>query len=219
MLENQSIVKNENSEQEERIIFHHLFRMSEEEKEKLRTRILGGNGIVRIMIHPYYIQHSTEPYITKDRRDQVVTTVFKRMLGVKSDVPIFLFEVNEEISLTKGRISSILKKAGSEIYIVPTYDGAPTPYVSTDSITVESKWHVFIELAKNLGIKKFIVGGMYLFLDEIKGSKEDTQKLNGCVGDAVNVLSADFDIQVSSIAHPQSRKDIIYPELKDIKNL
>lgn len=43
---------------------------------------------------------------------------------------------------------------------------------------------------------------------------DKNNNLNGCVGEAVNNLKENFDVQISAITSPQSRKDVKNPDTK-----
>lgn len=204
----------------EKPVFHNVLSLTEVEREVLKSRIIESQGVVRIMIHPYYVRQFSSrrddrEYIIrlKGPRVSVVEEGFERMLKAKSSVPIFLFEGEENLSETKLRINKILQESGNELYLVPTYDASPVP-VSFKDVSRGEEWNFFVDTMKDLGAKRLIIGGMYLFKNEYIGSRENSEELKGCVGVAINALSSHFDIQTSSITHPLSRKDIMNPDTK-----
>lgn len=209
----------------EQPVFHNVLSLTEEERETLKSRIAESQGLVRIVIHPYYLKQiaslsDSSEYKIKlhGPRATIVEESFDRMLKAKSTVPIMLFDSEERIGGTKQKIDPILKASGNELYLVPTYDASPVPSAKV-SKSVEGEWKFFIDIMKNLGVKRLIVGGMYLFVDVSIGSKQNSENLRGCVGVAIDALSPYFAIQTSSIAHPKSRKDISEETLKNYEKI
>lgn len=197
---------------------HDLFFLTEEQQKNLREKIRRNNGAVRIMIHPYYVQQKylTDKDIKKyfsPGRVGVVEEGFKRLLRTKTDVPIFLFEAYDQIDNTKSLISQNIRD-GNEIYIVPTFSDDSLPYFGKRNNLTGEEWKEFAKIIKNLGVEKIIIGGMYLMVGEDMISKKGSQFLNGCVGVAINNLKGSFNIQVSSLTGPDSRKDINTPDLR-----
>ncbi len=193
-----------------------LFLLTKEEQEILREKIKKNKGVVRIMIHPYYLQQKSdkgiEQYISLGRV-AVVEEGFKKILQANTDTPIFLFETYDQIETTKTIVSKNLRM-GNEIYIVPTFPDNSLPYFERANDLTGEEWEEFIKLIKNLGVEKIIIGGMHLITGEDRLFRHEDELLTGCVGVAVNNLKRSFDIQVSSITSPNSRKDLNSPDLK-----
>ncbi len=189
-----------------------IFKLTEEEKEALRARVLESKGLARIMVHPYYIAQKRmhDPDVLQHydlNRVGIVENGFKRILETGSNTPVVLFEAHGMVSHTVGKINKFLEKSKNSIYLVPTYPDNPRPYFPNYRYSGE-EWHKLIELLKDLGIKKLIIGGMLLH------NVYNQDSLMGCVGTTVNKLSDDFEVQVSSISSPESRKDVKYPDSK-----
>ena len=188
-----------------KISIHDIFSLSAEEKSDLKGKILESKGIVRIMIHPYYMeQKELDVDHKKSPRVAIVDTGFKRILQTKSTAPVFLFEAYNQVFSTSAKIIPILKEAGNEIYMVPTFEDNPQPFMGYASEKRGEEWYEFIDLIKKLGVKKLVIGGMHL----------GTAQLSGCVGVAIEMLKRHFEIQVSALTSPGSRRDISKPDMK-----
>lgn len=171
-------------------------------------------GTVRIMVHPYYIQQHSHIYkgidTTPYQRFDMVENGFKKILKTKSNTPVFLFESFNEIKRTEKKIIPILRKNQNKIFIVPTETDSPNPRLNKSYDTNLHGWSVFIEKMENLGVKKIIIGG--IFLDII--TYEEEEWVTGCVGFTIEKLKDNFEIQISNLAHPKSRKDFTRPNRK-----
>ncbi len=95
---------------------HNLFTLTEEEQQALTRRVEKSKGVVRIMIHPYYMQEKLLAYPGVKRRVvaervKIVEQSFERIIGTKLSVPVFLFEERSRIESTKKKVTEKLQNA------------------------------------------------------------------------------------------------------------
>lgn len=189
---------------------HNFLILDEEEKQILRKRIEVSKGTIRIVVHPYFMRTAEDYERERQRpgaRIDIVEKSFERMLAQKGDTPILLFEGYDQIPSTLQEIFSILQNSGNELYILPTIPNDPTPVWL---LKEKESWKKFVGMLKDLGVKKCIIGGIYFWHRQRAG---DYAHLNGCVGGTIHQLKDYFEIQVSNLAHPQSRKDVGNPDI------
>jgi len=192
-----------------------LFVLSGSDFTELKDCVERNKGIVRIMVHPYFVEQKIpdpgDRIKSAVQGFEVVEKGFKNILQVKSSTPVFLFEGYNQIPNTREKISPILKESGRKIYFIPTFPDDSIPFVDRKSNKRGQKrnWNVLIETMKLLGVKKIMIGGMTFiirtnrFSDGLEG-----KSLDGCMGDIIEKLKGDFEIEVSNLAYPQSRKDL-----------
>ncbi|MES2315422.1 MAG: hypothetical protein V4486_01665 [Patescibacteria group bacterium] len=195
-----------------------IFSLTPQETLELKDRIEKNNGIVRIMVHPYYIAQKKmdDPDVLEYYHLERIPTVergFEKILKTKSQTPTILFESYDMVNRTKHIIEPILKKASNQIYLVETHPADPLPYFGSSPETEGQEWALFIEKLKTLGVKRIIVGGMNLWTDPLN----TTGDLEGCVGRTIDVLRNHFEVQTSSLASPDSRKNFKKPDNFEMK--
>ncbi|MFA6585539.1 MAG: hypothetical protein WCS86_00030 [Candidatus Paceibacterota bacterium] len=201
-----------NTKEQQRNFVHDFFSLSKEQEQIFRKDILESKGIIRIVIHPYYVKY-TNPYdiysdkkFEHDSRITIVEKGFEKILKAKKSAPILLFEGYDNVDDTLRKIVPILKNYDNKIYLVPTYQDSPDPFTGNET-RIET-WAKLIKTLKDLGVKKCVVGGIHFSLNSPEGGK------SGCVGATIERLKNDFELQISSLNHPSSRKDVEKPDSK-----
>jgi hypothetical protein len=188
-----------------------LQELTEDQKEILKAKVEKHKGLVRIFIHPYYSeQQQTNEHLYEGNRVTIVEQGLERLLAANKLPPTILFEPQKHVHSTIEKLAPILERSGNNIYLVKTNDHTPTPYTPNETAEEEfHSWQKLIAILKELGIKKCLIGGMYLWAMEINAT--NLNRLQGCVGAATSVLKSDFEIEISNLAHPSSRKNLIRP--------
>src|SRR3989344_3043471 len=71
----------------------------------------------------------------------------------------------------------------------------------------ERAWKQMKASLHHLGVKKILLGGMYLGSHTWKG--RPYLNLFSCVGDTNNALKNEFEVEMSSLTYPLTRKDYL----------
>jgi len=184
-----------------------LFNLSPEQEVDLKGDIKLFKGLVRIFVHPFYEQLERGGSEFREQGMNKVRKGIKRIINsTHENVPPLIFMEEET------RINDIRQELKPELahraYLVPTYEGTSEPRLTSIDNPLENvgeNWSRLINRLNGLGVSKVLIGGMWLeigdkFLEEKTG-------LYGCVGDAVNHLKQDFEVQVSNLNFPDSRKE------------
>lgn len=188
--------------------------LSEAEENLLKKRIEENQGLIRVFVHPYFEKIS--PFLNKKRAEQmkVMNLALQKILSLPEEKtpPILFFEEEEEIPQLEEGIGDIELK--NKIYTIPTFSCNPGPRINKEEFnvkTIEKNWKVVIDKLKSLEVKKILIGGIQLLAfaeASFSPDKSDEIKYQGCVGGAINHLSENFDIEISNLAFPESRKDV-----------
>lgn len=197
--------------------YHHgliknFLTLPEPDLKILKNEIKDSKNLIRIFVHPYF----EEPQKKMSRREEKIEKmqgVIEKVLGSKSEKvpPIFVMEEEDRISRLKYLIQDII---ANKVYIIPTYSGSPEPKFKPKGALKEKEfflpaketWEKLIKKFKNLGVEKIIIGGMYLGVSNSLYGKEKEPRLLRCVGDTINHLSRDFEVEISNLTFPDSRK-------------
>jgi len=191
--------------------------MSDIEKEVFRKRLEASGGVARAFVHPFYEDHDqggeAGSLYVKDRfkgdrvsKEEIQQVFFKLLKMPKEKTPPLL--IFEERSFLGGMEEILEKNVGTEmqndLYIVPTVNDGSIPVRRPgDPGDAPSRWQKFNASLKELGLKKVLIGGMYL----IKGGPASSQRYAGCVGQATEALQNDFEVEISALSYPQNRSD------------
>lgn len=117
-------------------------------------------------------------------------------------------------------------KTCNDIYIVPTETYSSTPLLAYAQNAKEA-WEELNDILKSLGVKKVIIGGAELYtpsesfieiVEKRKESLDVIKHLRGCLGGAVINLKDGFEIELSTLTHPEGRKEIRKKQKKLSKN-
>ncbi len=208
-------------EKYEHPLLRDLWELSIEEIEKLKAHIEEYHGVIRIFVHPFF--ESAEIYPKdpeKAEKVRRIDQVLQRMAEMEpARTPaIFLLEPFRKIEELPSHFNG--GSFRNKFYVVQTDSASPQPYFKGDAVGVDGNihwsknWSVFTDWLKELGVKKIIIGGQYLFIGtrifnfgQHKSKKEDLE-LQGCVGTASRMLGQQFEIEFSNFASPKTSKDI-----------
>ena len=178
----------------------------EYQEEIFRQRIKKNQGLVRIFIHPYY-----EDIVSWNRESKHSTKIesmhliIQRILALPDDrtPPILFFEEFHKLSILDDIIRS-MKIVQNTSYVISTHASTSEPkrtfldYSEGKQSSEKRNWQVVVNKLKVLGVTKILIGGMYLSIG--------MDKLGSCVGSAINRLSEDFHVEISSRVFPEDRK-------------
>lgn len=230
-----NIEKKEQSKLEGRSL--KFLELNEGESSKLKERIAAHNGLIRIFIHPEYLEYAkTEKDRGKpDSAEKLkgMNEVFKRILASSSPKapPIFIFQALDDVSFRQGLETQEQKTAAlsesqyydtlhwnyesfNDIFIIPTESYNPHPLISGTKTESEA-WEKLREMLKALGVSKILIAGAEFYVPSKKvlaarGLTKDNvwDHLAGCLGISVSQLRKSFEIELSSLTFPEGRKDI-----------
>lgn len=179
----------------------------------MKSAVERSKGLALLFVHPYYTKdrHWDEPRETQHRFEAERTMRrIDSFVASESEVkpPIIIFEEGKNIRETFDHVQSIAPN--NSVLITRTFSGAATPELPFSngafSPAENSRaWEVMRKTLHYLGIKKILLGGMYLSISE---QKDGGQYLDECVGGAHHALKSEFDVEISSFAFPSARKDV-----------
>lgn len=228
-----------------------LWELSQEERRVLSERIEANKGLIRIFVHPFFeVYNYPESYFEepdfhdKNPRVKIVETVLQRILEKKPEKtpPVIVLEEQKNLNTTGGYLSFFAKESGNPSYLVPTREMSPvskmTPPGVRDETASPEAWRKLTGELWDLGVRRAIVGGMYLKLrdrsmfpkeeggEELKkewdklfesyrrqrerqGAVNTDYYLSQCAGWTVGELSrAGIETEISIATHPHSRREI-----------
>lgn len=208
-----------------------------DELEKLKERIAAHNGLIRIFIHPEYLEYA------KSERDRGKTEsveklkrmyeVFKRILASSSEKapPIFIFQPLDDISFKQGYESHEEKvkaapqsqhydtlhwnyESFNDIFIIPTDAFNPHPLVP-EAKTTQEAWEKLRRMIKELGVSKILIAGaeFYVPSKQVLAARGFAQNnvwdhLAGCLGISVSEFRKSFEVELSNLTFPEGRQEI-----------
>ncbi len=196
---------------------YELFDLDENQKIELKKRVEESKGLIRIFVHPIGESKSGEPIENQDR----VLKIFVRTISSEKSPPVIVLENFRAIdgwkeSFKKTEPNSF--QLSKDIYLVPTIFDYPYPAIpgkpvpkkrdengeikDEDLDYVEEGFKNFVEYLNDLGVKKVLVGGVNL-------SIEDDQ-LSQCVGNFIQLMKGMSykEIKLSLGTAPLNRTDI-----------
>lgn len=204
-----------------------LYNLSKEEKGQLGDRITQWHGLVRIFIHPFYYMPQEIPEGQAGfQRMREMQKGLKRLLALPSSKvpPIIIFQEAEELDDLH-----FVGCPTENFYVIPTWVASSTPFLEGRFGPIremEKEWHDLTKILTELGVRKILVGGMYYRVDQPfspletdkprqthmemrkrQGVRSPNYDSNGCVGRAIEMLSAGpFEVvDLSGMSAPQSR--------------
>lgn len=212
-------------------LFKDLFKLSEGDRRLLEQWIEKYNGLIRILVHPYYEgeHHDLSEKFNKPIRS--IDQTLRRLLKSAKTPPLFIIEEQIKVHDLIGRLLAV---PVNPVFIIPSQVASPEPKLISPSQLYgqefnasEENWKTLIDKLHALGIRKIIIGGMFLTIgrDLVSDPAKDKVKLHGCVGAAIDNLSNDFEIELSALTYPTVRRDIkrvekrIQEERQEAENL
>lgn len=195
--------------------FFNLFELSDTEQLNLSRQVQEAKGIVRIFVHPYYDVYDPPAHSLKDARNaKLVREGLRRVLKANSNhidqnPPTIIMEESGKETKIQAFLQPVVENLQAKIYFVPTEWKSSTPEVKNQegkSLEEPVAWSYFLDKLKGLGVRKVIVGGMYLWSD-FRGGGNGGEG-SGCVGAAIGEISGSFEVQISHFNNPDSRSEV-----------
>lgn len=196
--------------------FCDLLSLSESESRELKQRIDKWKGVVRVFVHPYFIEASYPRESHKDFPGHEITgKAVEQLIGepVSKTPPIFIFEEIGRINETTEKLSGI--------------KGQPAFMIATETSGIkfaDKEWNYdrLKNLFATLGIKRIIVAGQFLgifpntlvdkgnlLIPQGFGLEEYKPWMNGCAGEVIDSLQdSRFSIELSNFNYPDSKRDL-----------
>lgn len=205
----------------------------------LRDKVRRNHGVIEILVHPFYGDGdlTSEPHFElREGYSEERNEFIQRAL--KQDIPLVIFEEEDSLKDLKKRIDS---RVGT-VYVVPTLPGNAMPSSikrnygyhpifmnlrAASGLRFEA-WRKVTEPLEKAGVKKAIVGGEYMVLEQLqsdsgkslfdqfsslaKGKKGAMELVNAglfpsaCPGQVINtLLAAGIDVSISAISSPTNK--------------
>lgn len=203
-------------EHKKRDFFKNCKDLKEQDNLELKQMIEGSKGAIRIVVHPYY-DHYVNPDKPNPGREKVVEGL-KRMVranfigSAEIKTPIFIFEEEGAIKKTQENLQEALsgipvEKIQHPVYFMPTFESSPEPTFYQDARQgrrQKDNVQTMIEFFASLGVKKIMLGGEFLMTPRHRLGEN---KAVGCVNGLKEVLEKHFQIELSNMSYPATRKD------------
>lgn len=190
-----------------------------EAKEQLKKALEISNGVLRIAVHPFYmdwdLEHRSSYLTERDKLEvhQKNRDAHMRLFTSEAEEkpPVLILEGVNEIAETKDKLTSV----GSNVFMFPTFPGEPFPYYGDISDEEDGNydaivWDRFNQMLHEVGVQEVIVSGMMLFLENNDLDQEEEgsryQSLLACVGGVARYLSPDFKVSISRMTSPDKLK-------------
>lgn len=232
-----------------------IFELSEDEEKNLKEKTKQHNGLIRIFVHPNFDPHiKKDPNKSQQMNiafQKILNSPSKKppifiMDSVKEADCSFLYNKKQFPDETIDKY--IENSSGTEyeshdgVIIIPTEPYRPVPLLP-GARNDEEAFAKLINKLKSLGIKKILIGGTELMVPSkpsgiqylMSGDTPSIIKHGGnnimdfcyrCLGATIRELRKDFEIELSSLTAPHSRreindftkknKDLDYKELRKI---
>lgn len=192
--------------------FRDLRNLTPEEIQKLKEQIAACEGAARIMVHPFFDHYhwgDDNPDVGKD----IVPEGLRRMIkaNFKSSTvrksPIIILESERDLGKTMQELMKYFPDPSMPtdkppIYYVPTEPGSPLPKLGNDPN--EDYYRGFNELLYGLGVRKIVLGGMYLMTPEHRQGSSNQSP--GCVNEIFKKLSPFFRTELSHFSYKANRR-------------
>lgn len=194
--------------------FHELDRSKE---LALMYRIAKFNGLIRIMVHPFYEEYiSSKEWLTHicempNQRIIASTLGLYRILGksIETTPATIVFEDEDYMRKTHSRLYKMLSE-GNVTYLLPTYYDCAVPKIEHNNGFKPFDW--FNKKLKSMGVKTVILGGQRLIIEP--GEQFTNSNMIGyntfrCVSEVKKALDPKlFRVIDSGLSYPHSRRDI-----------
>jgi len=191
-----------------------LFQTDQKTLEEFKSGVEKSKGLAMIFVHPYFVTENEEWNRHENNESLAAARTMRRtdaFIGSesKNKPPIIIFEESHRIQETAEHIRSL---TGTSVLIMPTISGTSIPALPGSNHVVSSQerakaWPPIIRSLKYLGVKKILLGGMYLGMTTT-WTHEKQIHLTECVGGVYGALSYDFEVEISSFTFPTTRKDV-----------
>lgn len=206
-----------------------LMEMDDTQKVQFSNLVSLSNGVVRVLIHPFYMFRTIpERFNDNTRLTQYydgIMRVFKKR--TPNSLPLIVFEDTKKVESTSEFFSRYSEPSNKPVYLIETYHGSPDPISQQVYGKKEPSccWSPVIGKMEAAGIRKIILGGSYLnfstadmnsrtkndpyyrpFTNQLylKGAALSNIHLINCVGKAAYTLANNFEITLSSLIYPEN---------------
>lgn len=206
-----------------------FFELDEKAEAELRERIKVNDGLVRVLVHPYFdtSKHQVVNRTSHEKRRNAIERAIEGWMKKTADEtpPLFFMEEWRKVANLQERLMAKPQNVNNLAYIVPTVTEGPEPKLSKERWR-ENSWAVLFKKFRELGVKRVIMGGQLLRVElwdlNVLTSYEDLKNpmsqeevrlaILGCVGAAAMEFSEKFDVEISSLSAPLRRLDIKFLE-------
>jgi len=180
--------------------------------EKVRSDIERSDGLVMLFVHPYFAEKREWNDHESELKAGAVRNVRRTDAFISNESqrkpPIIIFEQSSDMQATIERIRA--SGPSGTVLIAPTIQGWPTPSEPVSDYhfpyEVEANWEPMKRVLRYLGVRKILLGGMYLTASgQTSGEYKHLQE---CVGVTHDKLKEEFTVEISSFSFPLARKDI-----------
>lgn len=187
--------------------------LSSKEKRQLQERLLN-KPYGFVFVHPFYLGFPSL-ILEQDKKITLMQTAIKRLLQKRSEQtpPLFIFEEEQKLLACRQFLNHPRTNIRQDCYLIPTQPHSPEPTID---------WPPLLDLLEEVGMKKVIIGGMYLKIirahepggslyhqqRQQKGALNLNYTLNRCCGKAALWLATRFEVDFCALTYPQTRKDI-----------
>ena len=183
-----------------------IFNLAEEERQELVNRIQENDGVVRVLVHPYYSLHEIHSQNQVDDLERIDGMLHKILERKKTDrPPVIIMEGYQTIE----ELYKLLREFNQDdVYIAPTFCDTAQPYPSPDSLQYSTEkekdspnWPEFINLLEELGVKRILIGGQYISVNSMQHLRTEENRYGRCVGFVINHLRKNFDLKISNASN------------------
>lgn len=192
-------------------VFCDVFELTSEEVVDLKERVDKWNGVIRVFVHPFFIEHGYAKQTHHHFPNQERTgNVLKRLVSKHESKtpPILILQESESID----KAGKELEKSSQRVLIVQTVENDP-------DLDHGRSFDDLKEFLKKIGVKRVLVGGQFLFIDaeevdnndgtlvipERYGYEDMEPWLGGCTGKAINgIRDPNYTIEISHTSYPDN---------------
>lgn len=205
-------------EYERGIQFESFFELDEAKQKLLEAEINQNRGLVRIFVHPYYDVYDSTVSLNDSKKAGLVRNGLVKVIEKNgNNIPLLVMEETGKESKTAGKLKSLIDpNINAKIYFIPTKDGFSTPQIPNQpKIDDYKRWKILVDKLEELGVKKILIGGMFLWIDSRGRDEEMTG--DGCLGAAIKKLSPHFEVKISNFSNPDGRMEALSAENRPFK--
>jgi hypothetical protein len=208
---------------------HDLFRLDGAQLEALKARVKKLDGLVRLFVHPFFIEARTEYGLAR----QKITFINRAINALATSdpdrvPPLVIMEGQEKLPELARNLENHSGKASSngaefkDIYVVPTKaadnpepaliyaidTGLSTGPKNAAQLQSQANWMALISKLHELGVTKILVGGMLVDVIETASAVGAGElRARQCVGVTVNRLKNDFEVELSNLSYSELERD------------
>lgn len=197
-------------------IVRDVFGIPLSEVDTVKTEVQRASNRVFIIVHPYFEGYGHDSHSKTDPHLARVVQRIDKFLASASTrkPPIIIFEPHVSLPSTEQRVRGLQSDSSvGSIYFMPTKKADPTPELTIELPNGDGPgkglWSDVIDALRYLGVKKVLLGGMYL---RTSGTI-DPQYVRGCVNYTWRQLARHFDVEISSFVGPAQRRDVIQKKI------